>query len=339
MGSLRFIPFFLLVACAENTDTKLQKFLLKGNLALEQGLADQAQYYYNQALAVDPCFADAHNNLGTLLYQQKKFEEAKEQYSKALECSPDFTDARYNRVNVLYRLKEYYGAARDLEMIEKVKPDTVWVHSMKGMVFTQLRDFPAAINSFTEAIRRDPAGEADHLVNRASVKFYMRQYAEAQRDLERAATLKPNEPAIYNDLAMIAVEYKEFDKALALANRALALAPGHAYYLNNRGLAYLGLGRLAEAEIDFNNSMAGEPDNGWVYRNKGIFYLLKNDYASAERLLVQAQMMDGFIDKLNYYLGMAYLYNGKKELACAAFRKSDELGEQMVTAELLKQCK
>jgi cytochrome c-type biogenesis protein CcmH/NrfG len=66
---------------------------------------------------------------------------------------------------------------------------------------------------------------------------------------------------------------------------------------------------------------------------------MKGDYPSAERLLKQALEMDSFIDKIHFYLGMAYLKNGKKADACASFSKSEKQDDKMMTTDLIKQCK
>jgi tetratricopeptide (TPR) repeat protein len=96
---------------------------------------------------------------------------------------------------------------------------------------------------------------------------------------------------------------------------------------------------MAEAENDINKSIGLDPYNGWAYRNKGLFYLLNKDFINSERLLKQAVEMDSFIDKIYFYLGTAYLKNGKQKLACESFSESEKLGDKMVTAELIKQCK
>ncbi len=71
----------------------------------------------------------------------------------------------------------------------------------------------------------------------------------------------------------------------------------------------------------------------------GIYYLLKSDFESAERLLIQALDMDPFIDKIHFYLGMAYLKNGKQSQACDQFNMSEELDDKMLTTDLIKRCK
>jgi tetratricopeptide (TPR) repeat protein len=90
------------------------------------------------------------------------------------------------------------------------------------------------------------------------------------------------------------------------------------------------LNELEKAEADINLSIAIDPYNGWAYRNKGIYYLMKKDFASAERLLKQAEKMDSFINKIYYYLALAFQGNGKEEEACKAFRKAHKRGESLI---------
>ncbi|MDZ7650044.1 MAG: tetratricopeptide repeat protein [Cytophagales bacterium] len=83
----KWIFILLLISCADSKESKLQKFLLKGNLALKERNFDQASYYYGEAIKVDNCFADAWNNLGTVYFEQQRYDLALENYEKALTCS------------------------------------------------------------------------------------------------------------------------------------------------------------------------------------------------------------------------------------------------------------
>ena len=40
----------LLTACTSSKETRLQQFLLKGNIALQEGNFDKAEYYYGRCL-------------------------------------------------------------------------------------------------------------------------------------------------------------------------------------------------------------------------------------------------------------------------------------------------
>ena len=57
--------------------------------------------HWEQALRVQPNFAEAHYNLGVALEQTGKLKEAIGHYEQALQIKPDFTEAR----NALARLQ------------------------------------------------------------------------------------------------------------------------------------------------------------------------------------------------------------------------------------------
>jgi hypothetical protein len=68
--NLRWIPFVfcLIIGCSESADTKKHRFLLKGNEELADQHEEMALQYFNEALKIDSCFADAHNNPGNVVF-------------------------------------------------------------------------------------------------------------------------------------------------------------------------------------------------------------------------------------------------------------------------------
>src|SRR3546814_2253079 len=67
------------------------------------GRAESAAHYYRRALALDPRYADAHNNLAILLESRGRFEEAAAHLEKAIALRPDSPSAYGNRGNLLRR--------------------------------------------------------------------------------------------------------------------------------------------------------------------------------------------------------------------------------------------
>lgn len=337
MRLLYILLVIVLFSCAGDKETQLQKFLLKGNVEINNKNYDQAIAYYNEAIRIDPCFTEGLNNLGTAFFKQGRFEQAIANYQEAINCDPNYLPAYYNRANTLYELKEYFNALEDLAKIEVTHPDTAVTFFTKGLVHTKLRNFDLAKTAFEKAYQLDTAN-VEYLVNLATVKYYQKDFKGAQSDLFKATKLNQFEPNIYNTLAMIAIDQNEMEEALAQINKALQLSPKEPYFTNNRGYIYLVQHHLDEAVQDIDASLSADPENGWAYRNKGIYYLMKEDYANAERLLLQANEMDSFIDKIHFYLGMAYLKTGKQSLACEQFSLSEVAGDGMLTADLIKLC-
>jgi tetratricopeptide (TPR) repeat protein len=348
-GRTRIIVLFLITLCAcEGKEARIQKFLLKGNLASKERNWQKASYYYGEAIRLEPCYADAWNNLGTVYFQQQRYDKAMENYDKALNCNPKFVDALLNRANTSYELKEYFRAISDLEKVMELKPDTAITYFTLGLTYSKIRDFNKALISFEHAHKlidekqsmdeKQAKQKTELEINHAIVQFYLKNFDQAKEELQKVAKQNDKEPNVYNTLALIETELGHYPEAMNLINEAIRLDPMQSYYVNNRGYIFLLQDALASAEADINSSIEKDPNNSWAYRNKGIYYLKKKDFVSAERLLKQSLEMDPFVDKIYFYLGTAYLKNGKKDLACDSFRKSESQNDKLVTTEL-RNCK
>jgi len=339
----RILVLFLITLCAcEGKEARVQKFLLKGNLASKERNWQQASYYYAEAIRLEPCYADAWNNLGTVFFQQQRYDKAMENYDKALNCNPKFINALLNRANTSYELKEYFRTISDLEKVMEIRPDTAITFFTLGLTYTKMREFNKALISFEHCWKltdeKQEKQRTELAVNHAIVQFYLKNFEQAKTELQTLAKRNEKEPNIYNTLALIETELGHYPEAMNYINEAIRLDPVQSYYLNNRGYIFLLQDALASAEADINSSIEKDPNNAWAYRNKGIYYLKKNDFVAAERLLKQSLNLDPFVDKIHFYLGTAYLKNGKKELACDSFKKSESQNDKMVTTEL-RNCK
>src|SRR5690349_4333729 len=147
MRSILILLCFL-VACADDANNRKHRFLLKGNAAIEDHSEDQAIRYFQEALKIDSCFADAHNNIGTVLFRQEKFEEALYYYNRAIKCNPEFLDGYFNRGNTLYELSRASEALQDIEKVLAAKPDTLAGLFLQGLIFTKMQEYTKANASF-----------------------------------------------------------------------------------------------------------------------------------------------------------------------------------------------
>ena len=64
-------------------------------------LNDNAEYYYNQVITMEPFRADAHNGLGLVYIKKKKYKQAVIEYKKAILLDKNFASAYYNLKRVL----------------------------------------------------------------------------------------------------------------------------------------------------------------------------------------------------------------------------------------------
>ena len=144
----------------------------------------------------------------------------------------------------------------------------------RGMDFLTLRDFPAAIADFTEAINIAPdfalayfaranAQYFDAMANSKQPGADVQQptlrmiTAQIVADLDKAAELSPSMAiAHYNKGVALADLLGDNTSALAAFTRAIEIDPGLAEAWYNRGYVFLSLGSWNEASADL--SRAGE---------------------------------------------------------------------------------
>lgn len=80
---------------ADSTGKEAQPYYLKGVYYANVGNAPQAIQYFNQAIAHDYTFLDAHMDKGALLYEQKKFSNALTVFQLVNRISPTYADAYF----------------------------------------------------------------------------------------------------------------------------------------------------------------------------------------------------------------------------------------------------
>jgi lipoprotein NlpI len=124
-----------------------------------KGEYDRAMADYNEAIRLDPKYANAYNNRASAWSEKGDFDRAIGDYSEAIRLNPKYADAYYNRA----------VAWRD-----------------KG-------DLDKAIADYSEVIRLDPK-DATAFFNRAIASFFDGSIPKAVADFSQASELDPKDP-------------------------------------------------------------------------------------------------------------------------------------------------
>jgi tetratricopeptide (TPR) repeat protein len=129
---------------------------------------------YEEALKIDPNYADAWNNKGLALYKLedrfynlakglvadlKKCNEAIECYDKALEIQPKNANAWNNKGLALYQLEKYNEAIECYNKAVKLDPNYADAWYNKGNVLSHLRMYNEAIECCDKAVKINPDHE------------------------------------------------------------------------------------------------------------------------------------------------------------------------------------
>jgi tetratricopeptide (TPR) repeat protein len=93
---------------------------------------DSAGRYYRKAIKLNPQYAEAINNLGTIYYAKKSYRRAITQYRKALELEPGSAPFLANLGTAYFARKQYQLASEEYVAALKIDPDIFERRSSEG---------------------------------------------------------------------------------------------------------------------------------------------------------------------------------------------------------------
>jgi tetratricopeptide (TPR) repeat protein len=167
--------------------------------------------------------------------------------------------------------------------------DTVSAHFLKGVLYSMIKDYPAAINAYDEALEKDERISFAYL-NRGTTRYEMDEFVFAEQQYSDMVTIssstiaknsarkpvKPDHklalqdfdevidqrsglPFVYYNRANVKLSLQDFQRAIDDYSMAIRLEPGlaEAYYnraltllyLNEEGLACQDLSKAGELGI------------------------------------------------------------------------------------------
>ena len=158
-----------------------------------------------------------------------------------------------------------------------------------------------------------------------------KRFDEARVVLERATTLKPDEPAPMDALGRAQDSLGETSNAVASFKRAIDINPEMFESYNNLGQVYFKIDQYSLAETNFLAALKLKPGASTARYNLGLCYDREGRYLDASHELERAvQALPGDAEAL-YQLGLVYERMGRSTDAMRAFQqahsfsKSEEL--------------
>ncbi len=200
----------------------------------------------------------------------------------------------------------------DVKPARPVGSATVSSDTTHAFQVFQQKQYAAAAAEAKQIAAADPSNaEAWKLAGFS--EFYLKQYAEASGDLQKALDLqraaKQEDSHTVDALAESYVLAEKFDQALPLlvtvTNRSSAKPD--ASFLYYRGLAEFKTGKTADAERSFNAAIKANPKDAASLLYLGQIALSRNDLDTAISMLNRATVNDPRLASAWYLLTSAYL--------------------------------
>ena len=238
---------------------------------------DRAIADYDQAIKLDPNFADAYYNRGIAHDAKDERDRAIADYDAAIRINPKYTDAYVNRGADYEAKGDHDRAIADYDSAIRLNPKDADTYHNRGIAYAAKDNHDRAIGDYDAAIRINPELAAA-FYDRAISYEAKDERARAMADYDSAIRFDPEYADAYNNRGSLHQANGDYDRAIADYDQAIRVEPKSASAYSNRGSANSGKGDYAKALADFDAAIGLEPDNSRYHLLRGVAYFSKANH-------------------------------------------------------------
>ncbi|WP_448205586.1 tetratricopeptide repeat protein [Azospirillum sp. sgz302134] len=182
LGPLRLGPLRL-----EGFATQAMRLYAEANALASQGLAAEAEAAYRRTLALNPHFAEAHNNLGNVLRALDRAPEAVAAYREALARGLDHPLVHYNLATALKAVGDAGPAERSFRRALAMQPDYAEAFNNLANLLREQDRLAEAATAYRRAVALRPDWDEAH--DNLSGALYLLHEDGQTAEAERVARL------------------------------------------------------------------------------------------------------------------------------------------------------
>ena len=231
--------------------------------------------------------AETHFYRGNEKYLMRSYEDAITAYNEAIRLQPDFANAYVNRGLAKEKLGQYESAIMDYSSAIEIDPTLAGAYNNRGSAKRKLGQHFLALEDLNTAIQLDPRYVKAY-VNRGNAKNSLGHPNEALEDFNTALDLDPDSAEAYNNRGVAKAALMQLPDAIKDFDTAIELNPelANAYY--SRGIAKFIIGRqIREAKSDLQTALklAKKTDDASLKSNVelALLHLAENTHRGRER--------------------------------------------------------
>jgi serine/threonine protein kinase len=297
----------------------------RGEIRYKLGDKNGALEDYNYAITLDSNFAKPYLYRGGIRIESGDIQGAIADFNKVIEVDPGFTDAYIPRGLVRYTSGDTKGSIEDFTKAIELDPKYDIAYSKRGVARADLGDKENASADFNKAIELDPK-RADNYIDRAKFRLVSRDIKGAIEDHTKAIELDPNKSSNYHLRGHVRYFYLNDNQgALEDFTKAIELDRNSVTGYNGRGIVQHRLGNLQKALDDFNREIAIKPDEAQAYLNRSSVRSDLGDHQGAIEDNTKAIELDPKRPVAYSNRGVSRFKFGDKKGAIEDFTKAIEL--------------
>ncbi len=189
--------------------------------------------HFSRAIELDADFGLAYDGLGAChvnrvfkgLGGAEDFERAEAAFKKALEIDSSIVEARMLMVFVYLWRGQKQKARDEVARMRREAPNEAVVYFVKATLHRLDGEYDRALRSYDRLVHLDPASFVVVSYNRALIFLYKGKREDAMRELDRAASVEPNNPLLRSFRAVTMYYGGQVDAAADLLREVLGQNP------------------------------------------------------------------------------------------------------------------
>lgn len=187
----------------------------KGERLAKNGQLDEAIAAFRQAIALQPDYAQAYQQLGLAYAGGNRYPEAVKAFKEAARLQPQSGQVHENLGVAYIKLGQWREARETFAAAIRLHPDNAEAHYNLGLANGKLNRDQEARAQFAEAIRLDPAMAKAHK-NLGLAYLNLEMLDQARKSLQEAVRLDPKDPQAHYALCVYYARAGDTQAALTL---------------------------------------------------------------------------------------------------------------------------
>jgi tetratricopeptide (TPR) repeat protein len=225
-------------------------------------LGDREQEFkdYEKALSLDPSLSRVHHNLGADYFKMGEYEKALEEYNISIAIDPHRVISWIGKNEALGALRRFEECVDNSTKGLGINPNEYTLFSDRALCESNLQDYTAAIKDYEIYTLNFENVAAEDWYNMGNAQQKNGDSHSAIDSYSKALTLSPSFYFAYANRGIAYNKIKEYEKALSDFNAALAggeIPPAY----SGRGETYYRLGNYDQAVSDLNLAISLNPDD------------------------------------------------------------------------------
>jgi len=315
-----------------------QKYYTEARKYHYSGHYSQSIPIYERAVAIDPEFALAYEEMGAACFWLGSQSKAREYLQKALDLSDRVSDReRYYIQGYVYMGSEKtYGKSIEANnKLLELYPDDNDGNNSLGLVYSLIEEWDKAIEPLISCIQRKDEVMWPYL-NLSIVYRAKGLYDKAKKLLEYYLNNISDNAATRNQLALTYLCQKKYDLALVEADKALSMDPDNYFYFLTKGDIYHCKGDLIKAEKEYQKVLELEEKAAHLNgrQSLGALYLSQGRFEKSEEQLKQGILLAKELDEKRWESSLQldytyrYLKSGRFKETLKEFQNVQEAAIQ-----------